>query len=271
MFCKVKSDIQIRLSSCRQQLDALGSCRETTEQQRKYLITCAGDFQKLITLAFETRSRINPPLNDMILEIVATMVLRNECFSSDVSLAGHAVGLDPEQENPGSVDVKENVEDNETNKVELQSQKVQKLPVELNNLLGTENLSSKKYEIKKEKEKEILPWLKTIYESSRGFELGTFDTALIPLIWRKYSVNWDPLALGYISDMIYLVHATMICSLRQACPDENAFYELKSALLEEMLTRYRKAIDQVKFILQVEREGTPLTLNHYFNDNLQKW
>jgi hypothetical protein len=33
---------------------------------------------------------------------------------------------------------------------------------------------------------------------------------------------------------------------------------------------YRTAVDHVKFIIRVERFGTPLTTNHYFNENLQK-
>ena len=31
------------------------------------------------------------------------------------------------------------------------------------------------------------------------------------------------------------------------------------------------AIAQANFLLEVELSGTPATLNHYFNDNLQKW
>lgn len=117
----------------------------------------------------------------------------------------------------------------------------------------------------------IIPWLKNIYTSSRGFELGTFDPALISLIWKKQSVNWDDLALGYISDVIAIVHCFTRCLLQAICPDERVLKELTSVLMEELVTRYQKAIDQVKFILIVEKAGTPLTLNHYFNENLEKW
>lgn len=116
----------------------------------------------------------------------------------------------------------------------------------------------------------IIPWLKNIYISSRGFELGTFDPALISLIWKKQSFNWDDLALGYISDVIAIVHCFIRCLIQAICPDERVVKELTSVLMEELVTRYQKAIDQVKFILSVEKAGTPMTLNHYFNENLEK-
>lgn len=118
---------------------------------------------------------------------------------------------------------------------------------------------------------EISPWLRRIYTSSRGFELGTFDAALIPLIWKKQSANWNDLALSYISDVIVTVHRFIRRLLQAICPDDRILQGLNSVLVEELVTRYQKAIDHVKFILQVERAGTPSTLNHYFNSNLEKW
>lgn len=41
-------------------------------------------------------------------------------------------------------------------------------------------------------------------------------------------------------------------------------------MIDELLGRYEKAVAHTHFILRVERYGTPLTTNHYFNDNLQK-
>jgi hypothetical protein len=41
-------------------------------------------------------------------------------------------------------------------------------------------------------------------------------------------------------------------------------------LWDELTGKYRQAISHVEFLLKVERGGTPMTLNHYLNDNLQK-
>lgn len=39
--------------------------------------------------------------------------------------------------------------------------------------------------------------------------------------------------------------------------------------MDGLVKRYQKAIEQVDFILTVERSVTPITFNHYFNDNLE--
>jgi hypothetical protein len=41
-------------------------------------------------------------------------------------------------------------------------------------------------------------------------------------------------------------------------------------LWDELTGKYRQAISHVDFLLKVERGGTPMTLNHYLNDNLLK-
>ncbi len=41
-------------------------------------------------------------------------------------------------------------------------------------------------------------------------------------------------------------------------------------LSDELIKRYQRAITNIQFLLDVEKSDTPLTLNHYFNENLQK-
>lgn len=36
----------------------------------------------------------------------------------------------------------------------------------------------------------IKKWLEHVYKSSRGFELGTFDASILPIVWKKRSANW---------------------------------------------------------------------------------
>lgn len=46
---------------------------------------------------------------------------------------------------------------------------------------------------------------------------------------------------------------------------------LLGMLYDGLMQGYKKAIQQVRFLLSVELEGIPITQNHYFNDNLQIW
>jgi hypothetical protein len=59
--------------------------------------------------------------------------------------------------------------------------------------------------------------------------------------------------------------------LDSICPERVVKAELLSMLMDGLFERYSKAIEQVRFLLDVERIGTPMTLNHYFTDNLEKW
>ena len=45
---------------------------------------------------------------------------------------------------------------------------------------------------------------------ARGFEFVTFDVSLLPIIWKKQSSNWEALALGYVNDIISLVHSITV-------------------------------------------------------------
>lgn len=117
----------------------------------------------------------------------------------------------------------------------------------------------------------IIAWLDKVYKGSRGFELGTFDASLLPIIWKKQSANWDDLALGYVSDIVSLVHNFILALISAICEDQRVQSALMSVLMDGLIDRYKKSIDHAKFILYVERSGTPLTANHYFADNLEKW
>ena len=116
----------------------------------------------------------------------------------------------------------------------------------------------------------IKQWLEEVYKSSRGFELGTFDASLLPIIWKKQSTNWEALALGYVDDVVSLVHSFTMELLAKICKDRRARQGLHSVLLDQLMERYKKSIEHTKFLLSVERSGTPMTTNHYFADNLNK-
>ena len=117
----------------------------------------------------------------------------------------------------------------------------------------------------------ILDWLEIVYKTSRGFEIGTFDATIFPIIFKKQSCNWEPLALGYISDIISHIHRCILDLTSSLCPDKQVQKGIMSAILDTLMECYKKSLDHARFILDVERAGTPLTLNHYFNENLEKW
>lgn len=115
----------------------------------------------------------------------------------------------------------------------------------------------------------IIEWLSELYKGSRGFELGTFDKNLLSRTMKAQSEKWEPLAHGYILDVIHLAHRFVTTLLRHVCPTARVRKGIMSVLMEPLLDIYRRALEQVQFVLRVEHSN-PQMINHYFNDNLEK-
>lgn len=113
-------------------------------------------------------------------------------------------------------------------------------------------------------------WLLGIYETSRGFEMGTFDPLILSTTFKKQTSRWNALAFGCVSDVIVMAHRFVTTTLESICGDRQVREGLTGLLIEGLETRYRKAVEHAEFLLSVERDGTPMTMNHYFNDNLEK-
>lgn len=90
-------------------------------------------------------------------------------------------------------------------------------------------------------------------------------------MFKEQSKKWKHITLSFLSGVITAVHRFVDEALKEVCPDTRVRDELWNGyLLEELQGSYRRAMDHTRFLLEIELEGTPFTLNHYFNDNLQK-
>jgi hypothetical protein len=118
---------------------------------------------------------------------------------------------------------------------------------------------------------DICSWIGDEYRQSRCFEIGSFNHVLLASPMKKKSLKWISLANGYIGDTITIVHGYIANGLRQVCTNKKVYENLLSFLMGKLLDRYQRAIDEVAFLLLVERSLTPMTLNDYLNDNLEKW
>ena len=118
--------------------------------------------------------------------------------------------------------------------------------------------------------KNIMDWIGEEYRNARGFGLASIGPSILPTIWQEQSKKWEGITLNYISDIVSLVQDFVYRALAHLCPDESVRSGLWAVLQDQLIDKYRAAIGHVKFIIQVERCGTPLTTNHYFNENLQK-
>ena len=276
---QVKSDINKRLNERKKQLKALGPCRETREQQHGYLLNLATRFQSTAFLALTAHYGADDLFDEVPrLKLATAVVDRNEIFADDVWKLGHTMVFSQEIESSDHEDSVEEVEDDNTEDsnegtedddaedADEQSPRVRHTGPEpdLDDILHDDR------KVPTPKPTGIMTWLENVYKGSRGFELGTFDASLLPIIWKKQSANWDDLALGYVSDVVALVHNFTIALIEAICEDDRVQSALMAMLTDGLIECYKKSLDHAKFIIHEERLGTPLTANHYFADNLEK-
>ena len=192
------------------------------------------------------------------LKLANSVVLRNEDFATDVADRGHTYGFCNNISAAATADDPDEV-------TSWHNVRYRTIDTDL------EDIMDDNCEVRMPREDGIKQWLENIYTTSRGFELGTFDVSLLTVVWRKQSFNWDALAMGYINDIVSLVHDYTKQVLSKICTDKRISSGVSVVLLDLLAERYRKGIDHARMILAVEREGTPLTANHYFAENLEKW
>ncbi|CAG8211507.1 unnamed protein product [Penicillium olsonii] len=259
-FSKVRDEITKKLQETKEALDSLGDQRDTPERQRRILLEMAAAFQDITVHAITTNYGAHKIFDSDEHTRLATLIAtRNSEFSADVAVAGHTYdfGSPFKDKLPHVLPYKENtkqsrkhirdLEDNDIREILVESQ-----PVQLPHKYG------------------ILPWVKEVYEGGRGFEIGTFNHNILSTLMKKQTVNWPTIAWGYISDIISYVHLFIQTVIRKICKNSQICANILSMLREGLLKNYSRAVSMVDFLLDIEREGTLVTLNHYLNDNLEK-
>ncbi|WPH01631.1 Hypothetical protein R9X50_00448100 [Acrodontium crateriforme] len=267
-FPKVKLEINKQLNEAKQEALKLGPSRVTAFEQQKYLLTLSTEFQKIVATALRADYYANAWFSNSKERRIATFAVDlNERFGKDMHALGHLYSFASPEERQTDEDDTEYPEDWELSSDDSDgiSFKIDKNEPDLTVLDYGTDPTYFKYP-----KDGILAWISNIHRKSRGFELGTFNTNLLAAAMNAQSRNWRALALNYISILITKSHGFVKSLLTEICPDDSVRDALLSALMDDLLEIYQNAINHVNFLLRIERSGVPATLNHYFNENLQK-
>jgi len=252
-FSKVRSELQARLKNCRNQLSALGSSRETTADKTKYLLTMAGSFQELTYQALTTEYAGDEVFERSPNLKIATLVRnRSEFFARAFDKYAHTYEFE------GKGDDQPDAEPAKKLNVRLD-----KGVSDLEDIIGDID-----DDVEMPLKGEIFEWLKELHHNSRGFELGTYQPSILSNSMKKQSLKWETLAIGYLSDIITMVHKFVVDMLEHVCPEKSVRQELMVILSEQLAAQYTRALDHVKFLLQVECAENPGTVNQYFATGL---
>ncbi|KAF2137802.1 uncharacterized protein K452DRAFT_235356 [Aplosporella prunicola CBS 121167] len=252
-FPKVKSEVNKKLKECKKSLEKLGPKRDTPAEQSRFLIDIATNFQIVTNKALDAKYFDDCFTKLPDLKIATLVVNRNEELSESFALYGHTYqfkeGWDQEENIEGEINGEEIGEHNQEVKKENGTLSQSKDAEELDDILYHQS------KLPYPKQNGILRWITHVYTHSRGFELGQFDPSLLAMTMKAQSKNWDGLALGYISDIVVITHIFINTLLKHVCPNGNVREKIKSVLMENLVERYQKAFEHVRFILEVERLG----------------
>ncbi|KAI0111863.1 P-loop containing nucleoside triphosphate hydrolase protein [Daldinia grandis] len=267
-FPKLKAEVARELSELRTQLNNMGQSRSNQHTQRAYLNRISEAFQALARDALDayyTGNNIFEEKHD--LRLITRVVEANEAYSNEMTTNGHTRsfgsnftsdedGTERPFTTPTSKTRSSKVPEPEDGTYPELEEMFDPLDIVMPDISGQDD---------------IMDYISGVYRDSRALELGMAGGPLVSIMFKEQSKKWKPITLDYVSRVIWAVHHFIVQALEATCPDERVREELWSGyLLEELQKSYRRAMDQAKFLLRIEREGVPLTLNHYFNDTLQK-
>jgi hypothetical protein len=96
------------------------------------------------------------------------------------------------------------------------------------------------------------------------------EGAILSSAFKEQSSKWNCMTKAYLSNVIVVIHRFMVTVLEILCSDKRVREEIWESFLDDVLKGYLRGMDQAVFLLDIERPKKPYTLNHYFNENLQK-
>lgn len=246
-FPKVQAQIVQQLSSCRNLLDGLGADRESADQQRRYLLEISQKFQDVANCALDayySRHAIFGSTPELRLATLA--VERMERYAKEIETLGHTVNFGSEAKEEVTVVESLPISSTPTSNWSEADAKDARNPnleyPELSDLISTD------WEAPGPSDRSITEWIGEEYKKARGFGLVTIGPSILPTIWQEQSKNWEGLTFAYVADIVFFVHDFIWKALAQVCPDEGVRSGLWSVLQEQLVDRYRAAIDHVRFI-----------------------
>ncbi|KAI5459754.1 P-loop containing nucleoside triphosphate hydrolase protein [Mariannaea sp. PMI_226] len=296
-FPKVRSELLSQLKRMEEDLAAMGQSRATADQQRAYLGELATQFNRIKDQgldAYYSRNTIfteNPEL-----KLITRIREINEQFARVLYTKGHERAFYKcDDENDDGEDEESDIDEkvqsvngikHSTNAAAVLVDHVEDhifdplFPCDRDTLydgqadftiptMGEDELDdilSEPYSCPKPTNhgQNILDHIEREYMGSRGIELGTFSGEMLPTTFKYQSKKWRPLARAHVSNAILVVHHFIRSVLERCCPDPDVLEELWNFLLDELLKRYRHAVQHTERLLDIEFEGTSMTYKPTF-------
>ncbi|KAG5915445.1 hypothetical protein E4U53_004481, partial [Claviceps sorghi] len=268
-FPKLRAEARRMLAECKEALARLGAARHTAQQQQVFLSGLAARFQTVVRGALEAKYASLPEMeDDDSLRLITNVVNLTAGFSCDFTRRSHAHGFEHEEPSPACVG-ESGCPCSSAAGLDAPTHDVLSRFPELDSLFDAEWLAAAASAPRPSDAGDMMSWIGHMYSRSRGLEMGTFGEGLLSSAFREQSQKWKPMAKLYLGRVVLAIHHFITTVLGRICPDAAVLDELRAALGDELRRRYQAAMDQAVFLVDLEREARPYTLNAAFAATLQ--
>ncbi|KAK0660869.1 P-loop containing nucleoside triphosphate hydrolase protein [Cercophora samala] len=257
-FPIIRTELRDMLMKSQADLDALGASRKTPQEQRQYMAGIAAKFQHLMRAALDADYSRDKAFDDGDLRLVTRIVNFTEWFEytfrnssqtySFVKQKGVDEDVDMESEPPKGSDF--------TTLNAPEYTELKQLVVE--DLTTNPPMNG------------IMDWIDDISRNFRGITLGTVTPSMLSSAFRGQSVKWEIITKQYMSLVIVAVHRFIDKGLVTVCKCPIVRQRVGATIVTQLLTAYTSAMKQAMLLVEIETQRKPYTINHYFNDNMQK-
>ncbi|RAL05156.1 dynamin family protein [Aspergillus ibericus CBS 121593] len=274
-FPELRKDLKAQIESCQQDLERLGPARQTEQEQRAFLSGIARRFQTLSRAARDAHYSEDAAFEQTEFRLLTHIVNLSDLFNSVFQEKAHLRGF----ERPAlETDEGQKSERDEPTDAPKQTKVWARLSakqaetfesLDPSNFPELEQIISRGTDTKDPAEG-IKAWIEDLYLNSRGLDLGTFGGTILSSAFKEQTMKWELMTREYVSNIIMVVHRFLCSALGKVCANRQLYDRVRSSILDELLERYNVAMTQALFLLSVERNRRPYTLNDYFSDTLQK-
>ncbi|OAA56880.1 interferon-induced GTP-binding protein Mx2 [Cordyceps fumosorosea ARSEF 2679] len=249
-FPKLRSETRRILHKAHEDLAKLGRSRGTVQEQQQFLVAAASDFQTLIRSALNADYTSTAVFDDSKFRLITNVLNVTDEFKTDFISSAHTYEfLDSEDDGPATEPSSAH-EDLEFD-----------LFPDLDDVIVREKSDHPP-------KGGIMEWIGEVRRQSRGNELVSFNTVLFSTALRQQTSKWLAHAHYYVSRVIYKIHEFLVSTLEVICPDKRVREEVLSQISEDLVSKYEASLQQTKFLVSVERDSHPYTLNNFFRSKL---
>lgn len=261
-FRAVTLEVRQKIQAGEKVLQDLGQSREGSIEQRIYLTRIASSFHTMAAKAIDGHYMRDACFKNAEFRLATIIMKLNDQFSQQMFDHGCNWRFDyNDSQDSDRGKIGEKVNDNQ-HSTYLQMEFIPEGYSELLHIISVEPAPPGEHG-------SLMDYISDMYENTKVFEVGTVNPSLLPMLFEEQTRLWPFIALRNVAKTIQQVHQFVLELLKHTCSDSCIFQSIWSRIVPQLLEGYKKAMNQAKVLVELERNGRMITMNHYFADSVK--